>query len=64
MTTEIIEAIKKVIGFRKIRRCASCAKCSRYEKDADAPVTYTCNYAGGIRFEVDEDDWCAEHEEI
>ncbi|WP_150137946.1 hypothetical protein [Candidatus Enterovibrio escicola] len=59
----IEESIKIEIGFGAQLTCANCANCSRYEKDANAPVELTCNYAGGIKFQVDEADSCQKWEE-
>jgi len=64
MDTEVIKAIKKEIGFREQISCEGCEHHQKYEKDANAPVQLFCTYAGGIRFEVSEDDWCNKHSEI
>ena len=60
----IEQSIKAEIGFGTQLTCDNCANCSRYEKDANAPIELTCHYAGGIKFQVDEADSCQKWEEI
>ena len=64
INTKLIDEIKKAIGFNEKRSCDDCAKCSKFEENANAPIILTCNHAGAITFEVDADDYCKEWEEI
>lgn len=61
---DFIELLKMEMGFGATMRCGNCANCTSFEKDANSPIEYTCEYASNFHFVVDENDCCRRWEEI
>ena len=59
-----VDEIKESIGFMAKQTCDNCANCSRYEKDANAPIIMTCNVNEKLGFEVDSDSFCRRWEDL